>query len=59
MKNNIYIDEMSPPIDKEIVNNLSVFWGNSFGNKLNPDLSKEVFLGSENEYNSTKVYLYS
>jgi len=59
MQNNIFIQHLCPPINKKIVEDLTIFWGDIFGNDLGPDIEKKVFLGSENDFNQTTVYLYS
>ena len=51
--------EISPPIDNMEVDKLSTFWNEIFGIDLIPDLPKDVFLGSENAYNTVKVFYYS
>ena len=51
--------QLSTPINKKKVDDLSNFWNQIFGNDLLPDLPKNVFLGSEDNYNTTKVFYYS
>ena len=51
--------QLSTPINKKKVDDLSNFWNQIFGNDLIPDLPKNVFLGSEDNYNTTKVFYYS
>jgi len=51
--------KISTQIDNKTVEELSIFWGGIFGIDPIPDVPKEVFLGSENKFNTTKVFYYS
>ena len=51
--------QLSTPINNKKVDDLSTFWNQIFGIDLIPDLPKDVFLGSEDNYNTTKVFYYS